>query len=122
MEKKSKERIVVRNGKPIYAICINDEANNGNRLYIYIDNGKVYFSDSYFSTNNEFDFNDESHRIAKEIFISELQVDIKRRILELKQLEEILKSLNMKELIKEPIAKTSIGLLDTIKDKIVKEK
>ena len=59
-----------------------------------IENGKVYFSNNWFSGSVEFNFNDEAHKIAKEIFVSQLQVDIKRRILELKQLQEENKELS----------------------------
>lgn len=110
----SKERIVIRDGKPIYAIRIDNEGDR-NKSYVYIKDGKTYFSDSYFSTNNDFDFGNESHRIAKEIFMSELETDIKRRILELKQLEDIFKNLGVKELIKEPIEKQNNKFLEMFK-------
>lgn len=96
--KKYNEKMIIRNGKMIYAIGLKDKSDSSkNRNHIIIENGKVYFSDSWYSDAVEFNFNDEAHKIAKEIFISQLQVDIKRRVLELKQLEEIFADLNLSE-------------------------
>lgn len=95
--KKYNETMIIRNGKLLYAISLNDKAQNtksGNFIYIY--NGEVYFSENIFSAT-EFDFANENHQIAKEIFITQLQTDIKRRILELKQLQSIFEELNLKE-------------------------
>ena len=100
MEKrKYNEKMIVRNGKMIYAISLSDKSNRNSdeRTHILIENGKVYFSDNWYSSALDFNFNEEAHRIAKEIFVSQLQVDIKRRVLELKQLEEIFTDLNLKE-------------------------
>lgn len=96
--RKYNEKMIVRNGKMIYAISLDDKnENNSGRTHILIENGKVYFSDNWYSNSVEFNFNEEAHKIAKEIFVSQLQVDIKRRVLELKQLEEIFTDLNLKE-------------------------
>ena len=82
----------------MYAIGLKEKSStNNDRIYIVIDNGKVYFTDSWYSGAVEFDFNDEAHKIAKEIFVDQLKTDIKRRVLELKQLEEIFEDLNLKE-------------------------
>lgn len=97
MSKKYNETMIIRNGKLIYAVSLKDKSNEEKcSCYIYIDNGKVYFTDSVFRML-EFDFNNENHKIAKEIFITQLQTDIKRRILELKQLQAIFEELNLKE-------------------------
>lgn len=97
MSKKYNETMIIRNGQLIYAVSLKDKSNEEKcSCYIYIDNGKVYFADSVFRML-EFDFNNENHKIAKEIFITQLQTDIKRRILELKQLQAIFEELNLKE-------------------------
>ena len=96
--RKYNEKMIIRNGKMVYAIGLKEKSSTDNdRNYIVIDDGKVYFSDSWFSSAVEFNFNDEAHKIAKEIFVDQLRTDIKRRVLELKQLEEIFEDLNLKE-------------------------
>lgn len=115
--KKYNEKMLVRNGKMIYAISLEDKnKNNSDRSHIIIENGKVYFTDSWFSGSVEFDFNDEAHKIAKEIFVSQLQVDIKRRILELKQLEEIFNDLGLKECLGNAIYDNSQRILEMKKE------
>ena len=97
MSKKYNETMIIKNGQLVYAVSLKDKTNEEKcSCYIYIDNGKVYFTDSVFRML-EFDFNNENHKIAKEIFITLLQTDIKRRILELKQLQAIFEELNLKE-------------------------
>ena len=97
MSKKYNETMIIRNVQLIYAVSLKDKANEEKcSCYIYIDNGKIYFTDSVFRML-EFDFNNENHKIAKEMFVTQLQTDIKRRILELKQLQAIFEELNLKE-------------------------
>lgn len=97
--KKFNEKIIICNGKPVFAVAIENKKSNktGNSTYIYMKDGRIYFSDTWYSNIAEFDFSDDSHKIAKEMFISQLQVDIKCRILELKQLEAIFEDIDMKE-------------------------
>lgn len=115
--KKYNERMIAHNGKMVYAINLNDKGNKGNsRNHIIINNGEVYFTDSWFNEEVEFDFNEEAHKIAKEIFISQLQTDIKRRILELKQLEEIFDTINLKECISDTITNNSKILVELKKE------
>lgn len=115
--KKYNEKMIVRNGKMIYAISLKDKNNSdSNRSHILIENGKVYFSDNWYSNSIEYDFNDEAHKIAKEIFVSQLQVDIKRRILELKQLEEIFNDLGLKECLGNSIYDNSQRILEMKKE------
>lgn len=109
--------MIVKNGKLIYAIQLKEKANS-DRSFIYINNGEIYFSESYFSTT-EFDFNNETHKIAKEIFISQLQTDIKKRVLELKQLEEIFKDLNLTECLSD-IIPNSAKMLAEVKEEVQK--
>ena len=111
--KKYNEKMIVKNGKMIYAISLEDKNDKGSdKTHIIIDQGKVYFSDSWYSNAIEFNFNEEAHKIAKEIFVSQLQVDIKRRILELKQLEEIFESIGLKECLGNSIYDNSQRILE----------
>lgn len=97
MDKKYNETMVISNGKLVYAVSMKDKTeSSSNGTYIYIYNGQVYFSDSFFRQST-FDMNNENHQIAKEIFITQLQADIKHRILELKQLQAIFSELNLSE-------------------------
>lgn len=96
---KYNERMIICCGKLIYAISLSDKASGAGRentAYIYTQDGKVKFADGWIE-RHEFDFKNESHQLAKEIFITELQADIKRRILELKQLQSVFAELNLSE-------------------------
>ena len=110
MERKYNEKIIIRSGKLQYAIQLNEEKS---RNHIIIDNGKVYFTDSWYSDAETFNFNDEAHRIAKEIFISQLQTDIKSKIAELRLLEEVFKSINLSECLGTVIPDSSKILIET---------
>lgn len=119
--RKYNEKMIVRNGKMIYAISLEDKNNkSSDKTHIMIEDGKIYFSNSWYSGIVEFDFNDEAHKIAKEIFVSQLQVDIKRRILELKQLEEIFESIGLKECLGNSIYDNSRKILE-MKEEIKKD-
>lgn len=120
--RKYNEKMIVNNGKMIYAISLKEKSNQSesDRNYIYIENGQIYFSDRWYSNAVEFNFNDEAHKIAKEIFVSQLQVDIKRRILELKQLEEIFDDIGLKECISDSIVNNSKILLK-LKEQVINE-
>lgn len=96
---KINEKMIIRGGKLIYAVSLAEkttEESRGNTAYIYTQNGEVQFADGWMQ-RHEFDFQNESHQLAKEIFITELQADIKRRILELKQLQSVFAELNLSE-------------------------
>lgn len=96
---KYNEKMIIQSGKLIYAISLDDKSTGESRdhtAYIYTQNGEVKFADGWMA-RHEFDFQNESHQIAKEIFITELQSDIKRRILELKQLQSVFDELNLSE-------------------------
>lgn len=115
--KKYNEKMIVRDGKMIYAISLADKnKESSNRTHILMDRGQIYFSDSWYSNSLEFDFNEEAHKIAKEIFVSQLQVDIKKRILELKQLEEIFNELGLKECLGNAIYDNSQRILEMKKE------
>ena len=96
---KINERMIIRDGKLVYAISLGGKVSGStkeNNAYIYTQDGKVKFADSWIE-RHEFDFANESHQLAKEIFVTELQADIKRRILELKQLQSVFAELNLSE-------------------------
>ena len=136
-EKKYNETMIIRYGKLIYAITLKDKITDGNgtgrnnKSYIHTEDGKIKFANDW-CDRCEFDFNNEAHQVAKEIFITELQTDIKRRILELKQLQSIFSELNLSECfgtvledntrllleVKEEVAKVSNTIVDKVEDAI----
>lgn len=115
--KKINETMIVRNGKLIYAIILDSKANGNHSTYVYINEGAIYFGQDGWLTSTKFDFKDETHRIAKEIFINQLQTDIKTRVLELRQLQEIFNELNLSECL-EDIIPTSAKLLGEMKEEM----
>lgn len=116
MDKKYNETMIIRDGRLVYAIQLGEkEKNKDNRSFIYIDRGEIHFSNNWF-TVNEFDFNNETHRIAKEIFINQLQTSIKVRVAELKQLESVFGELNLLECIGTIIPDSSKILIEAKKD------
>ncbi len=84
-----KELMIVRNGKPTFAVRVinGEESNNAN--YVFVENGEVKFASSWLSSIEPFAVSNDSHRMAKEIFTIGLQAAVKIRMLELKQLESI---------------------------------
>ena len=112
-ENKYNEKIVIRDGKLVYAIQLLDR---NNKNYITIRDGKIYFTDSWYSSIENFDFGNEAHKIAKEIFMQQLQTDIKTKIAELKLLEEVFKNINLQECIGTVIPDSSKILLEAKKD------
>ena len=117
MSKKINETMIINNGKLVYAIQLKNKGNS-DKSFITIRDGEVYFSDSWFTTT-EFDFNNETHKIAKEIFINQLQTDIKTRVMELKQLEEVFKDLNLSECFADIIPSSAKILTEVKKDVLI---
>ncbi len=113
------EAIKVSEGKCIYCVKYVQEDN---KLFLYIRNGSVYFeSNMYgFSDYPTFNINNESHKIAKEIFIQQLKLDIRNKILELKQLESLLAEMGLQGVISEDLEKG--GLLLRMKNLLLGEK
>ena len=111
--KKYNEKIIIRDGKLAYAIQLLE---NNNKNYITIRDGEIYFIDSWYSSLEDFDFGNEAHKIAKDIFIQQLQTDIKTKIGELKLLEEVFKSINLQECIGTVIPDSSKILIEAKKD------
>lgn len=112
------EAIKVRDGKCIYCVKY---IQNGNKLFLSMRNGQVYFesSDYSFSEYPTFNLNNESHKLAKEVFVNQLRTDIRTKILELKQLENILSEMGLQGLIEDDLHKG--GILLSIKKKLIGE-
>lgn len=113
MGQKYNEKIIINDGKLVYAIQLSE---NSEKHYILMEHGKVKFGERYITEYAKFDFNEEAHSIAKEIFVSQLQADIKSKIGELKLLEEVFKSINMQECLGTTIPDSSKILLEAKKD------
>lgn len=97
-EIKSREIMIARNGKPIFAVRIDDiENENSEANYVYIENGEIKFSSSWLRSIVPFSLSNESHKLAKEIFTVGLQAAVKTKVMKLKQLESILKDINLSE-------------------------
>ena len=117
---KIKEAIKTDYGKLKYVVQL-EQGNN--KLQLYVDNSnKIYFEDNRYCFSNYeiFDLSSDAHKVAKEIFLTHLQAEVKTRILELKQLELILDELGLKEVIRKTIVDNSSMLLET-KEEIIKE-
>ena len=83
---KIREGIKTDYGKLKYVVQLEQDDN---KLQLYIDNSnKIYFeSNSYnFDRYETFDLSSETHKVAKEMFLTYLQAEVKTRLLELKQL------------------------------------
>ena len=123
---KIKEAIKVNDGKLIYVVQLTTE-NGNQKLQLYYDEsryngGGLRFEDNayHFERYNVFDLRSEGHRIAKEIFLTHLQTEIKTKILELKQLELVLDELGLVGVIRKTISENATMLLD-VKDEIIEE-
>ena len=100
MEKPFEAREIMINiqGKPTFAVRIDSTIYKGNGAnYVYVQNGDIRFSSSWLNDITPYELGNESHRLAKEIFTIGLQAAVKTKIYELKQLESILKDLNLAE-------------------------
>ena len=93
----TREIMINKNGKPLFAVRIDSGVENRDANYVYIENGDIKFSSSWMSSIIPYSLGNESHRLAKEIFTIGLQAAVKTKIYELKQLEAILKDLNLEE-------------------------
>ncbi len=118
---KIKEAIKTDYGKLKYVIQLEQDENN--KLQLYIDsNNEIYFDSNKYNFNNyeTFDLSSETHKVAKEVFLTYLQAEVKTRLLELKQLELVLDELGLTEVIRKTIVDNSSMLLNT-KEEIIKE-
>ncbi len=91
----TREIMIAKNGKPRFAVRIDNLDNKNDANYVYIEDGDIKFSSSWLSNIVPFSLSNESHKIAKEIFTIGLQTAIKTKIMELKQLESIMKDINL---------------------------
>lgn len=105
---KIQECMISKNGKLQFAIKLNAKGNDSGRSYITMHGGEICFCDSYFTTES-YDIGNESHRIAREIFMEQVKTDIKTRILELKQLESVFRELGIEDLFAYDEIKPLIG-------------
>lgn len=94
-EVRTREIMIARNGKPLFAVRIDNMEEGREANYVYIENGDIKFSSSWLSSIVPFSLGNESHEIAKEIFTMGLQTAIKTKIMELKQLESIMRDINL---------------------------
>ena len=112
--KKVEETIVIRNEKMIYAVRLKskteDERRENNNPYLIVEGGKIKYIDHIYGNKSEFNFNDEVHTVAKEIFVSGLKNAIKEEILQLKQLELVLEEMNLKECIGDTLQESATFL------------
>ena len=112
--KKVEETIVIRNEKKIYAVRLKskteDERRENNNPYLIVEGGKIKYIDHIYGNKSEFNFNDEVHTVAKEIFVSGLKNAIKEEILQLKQLELVLEEMNLKECIGDTLQESATFL------------
>lgn len=121
-----REAVKVNNGKLVYVVQLTTE-NGNEKLQLYYNEGNysnsgIRFEDNAFAFDryNVFDIRTEGHRIAKEIFLTHLQTEIKTKILELKQLELVLDELGLVGVIRKTISENATILLD-VKDEIIEE-
>ena len=111
---KPEEVMIIRNGKPIFAVKLKVSNKKSDRdTYVYIEDGKIRFNnDSWFRDMDSFNAGEESHAIAKEMFVSQLQTTIRNKILELKQLESLFKELDMQNYLGTTLSDNQILLTD----------
>lgn len=102
--------------KMIYAVRLKsktegkDGRRENNNPYLIVEGGKIKYIDHIYGNKSEFNFNDEVHTVAKEIFISGLKNAIKEEILQLKQLELVLEEMNLKECIGDTLQESATFL------------
>lgn len=114
---KPKEVMIIRRGKPIFAVKLKVSSKDTNRdTYVYVEDGELKFNnDSWFNDMDSFNAGEESHVIAKEIFVTQLQTSIRNKILELKQLESLFKELNMENYLGSTLNDNQVLLTDVKK-------
>lgn len=93
----TREIMINKNGKPLFAVRIDSGNERGDANYVFVQNGEVRFDSSWLNSIVPYSLSNESHVLAKEIFTIGIQAAVKTKIYELKQLEAILKDLNLSE-------------------------
>ena len=111
---KPEEVMIIRNGKPTFAVKLKVSNKKSDRdTYVYIENGEIRFNnDNWFRDMDDFNAGEESHAIAKEMFVSQLQTTIRNKILELKQLESLFKELDMQNYLGTTLSDNQMFLTD----------
>ena len=94
----SREFIIIKNGKRMYAVSLKyiDDSSNVVK-YMFIEDGKICYSEEFFCEIEFYNEIYESHRLLKEIFKEELQKIIKILNLELKLIEYTMEGLGLLE-------------------------
>ena len=111
---KPEEVMIIRNGKHIFAVKLKVSNKKSDRdTYVYIEDGKIRLNnDSWCRDMDCVNACVESHAIAKEIFVSQLQTTIRNKILELKQLESLFKELDMQNYLGTTLSDNQMFLTD----------
>ena len=113
-----KEAMIVDSGKMKYCVILKQSQSEVN-LYIN-NNNKLYFESNRYFNHVNFELGNDVHKIAKEMFLTHLQTEVKTRLLELKQLELILDELGLIGIIRQTLVDNGSLLIDQ-KDDIIKE-
>lgn len=115
MSRKIDETIVIRQNKMVYAVRLNSKDSssiNSNNPYLIVEDGKIKFIDRIYDSKAEFNFSDEVHQIAKEVFIGALRNAIREELLQLKQLEMILNEMGLKDCLGDAVTVNAKFLLE----------
>lgn len=113
-----KEAMIVNDGKMKYCVILEQEKN---KVCIYINSrNELYFETNRYYDLIQFELSNDVHMIAKEMFLTHLQTEVKSRLLELKQLEMILDELGLIGIIRKTLVDNGSLLIDQ-KDDIIKE-
>lgn len=117
------EKMIAVDGKLMYAIQLEKEdKKQPSSLYIRMKDGKVFIDSSnwFFSNAVAFDVSDESHTIAKKIFMTQLQCYVETQIGEIKLLQQVCCDLGVLELFGDSISKSQQLLIANVVKDIVK--
>jgi len=128
--RKIEEKIVINNGKLVYAVALKTENKDSRDTYLLIRDGKIHFESNWFSSVVAYEGSDESHSVAKEIFTMQLQCAIKSMVGELKLLESVLTSIGITEVLGSSLTEAQKLLItqqvkkeivDSVKPKAIKK-
>lgn len=117
------ETIIIRNSKMVYAVRLgskqeeNSRGDRNNNPYLIVEDGKIKFIDRIYDSKAEFNFSDEVHQIAKEVFIGALRNAIKEKLLQLKQLELILSEMGLKDCLGDAVTVNAQLLVESKESK-----
>lgn len=124
--KNVEETIVVSDGNLVYAVRLASKLDGGgsrhenSNPYLMVEGGKIKYVDRLYGSKSEFRFSDESHAVAKEIFVSGLRTCIKEQVLRLKQHELVLSEMGLEDCLGNTISE-SASFLRRIKQKFIGE-